>query len=81
MTSFLYQRTALLPKSDPARTEARDREIHAGSDDVGRGFRISGPGARDYRANQSRSSFADKEFAVVATGGYAQLIAARVAGN
>ena len=81
MTNFLYQRTALLPRLSLREPEARDWEIDARSDDVGRGLRISRPRLRNYRANQRRNSFVDKRFAVVATGGYAQLIAARVRRN
>ena len=60
MTNFLYQRTALLPRLNFARAEKRGRENDAGSDDGGRGFRISWTRVRNYRADQSRTNFADK---------------------
>ena len=60
MTSFLYQRTALLPKLNLREPKSAVGKTTREAMLVGRGFRISGPGARNYRADQSANNFADK---------------------
>ncbi len=78
MTNFLYQRTALLPRLSFARTEARGRKIDRGGDDVWSAFTDIADSFARFSRKSKPNEFRGQKVRVVATGGYAQLIAARV---
>ena len=77
MTSFLYQRTALLPKLNLREPKSAVGKSTREAMLAGAVFGYRGL-VREIIKQIKRKEFSDKKVKVVATGGYAQLIAARM---
>ena len=77
MTSFLYQRTALLPKLNLREPKSAVGKTTREAMLVGAVFGYRGL-VREIIKQIKRKEFADRKVKVVATGGYAQLIAAQM---
>jgi type III pantothenate kinase len=78
LTTFLYQRTALLPKISLREPKSAIGKSTAGAMQAGAVFGYRGL-VREILAQIQRERFARRQLHVIATGGYAQLIARHLA--